>query len=334
MSDIRWGVIGCGAVCEKKSAPALAHVPGSALVAVMRRDAARAADYARRHNVPRWYDDAARLIADPEVDAVYIATPPDTHLEYTRAAAAAGKPVYVEKPMARNHAECLAMIDACERAGVPLFVAYYRRALPTFLKVRDLLADGGIGTPRFVSIYLTNPVRDDEKDPSNLPWRVLPHLSGGGHFHDLASHQLDLLDFLLGPILDPVGVAANQAGLYPADDVVAAAWRHATGVLGSGIWCFTVAESERADAIEIVGDRGRIAFAAFSPEPVRLFTPSGEQSFDIPYPDHVQQPLIKTVVAALRGEGDCPSTGVSAARASAVLDAIIACRRPAPAPLA
>src|SRR5450432_1142641 len=120
MNLVRWGMIGCGDVTEKKSGPAFAKVPGSSLVAVMRRNGPAAADYARRHGVPRWYDDAAKLIHDPEVDAVYIATPPDTHASYTEAVAQARKPVYVEKPMARTLAECEAMNAACEKAGVPL----------------------------------------------------------------------------------------------------------------------------------------------------------------------------------------------------------------------
>ena len=132
MKTIRWGIIGCGDVTEVKSGPALQKADHSALVAVMRRNGQLAEDFARRHGVPQWYDDAAALIHDPAVDAVYIATPPSSHKEYTLMSAAAGKPVYVEKPMARNTAECQAMIAACHKANVPLFVAYYRRALARF----------------------------------------------------------------------------------------------------------------------------------------------------------------------------------------------------------
>ena len=130
MTRIRWGIIGCGDVTEVKSGPAFAKADGSALVAVMRRTAELAEDYARRHGVPRWYADAEALVRDPEVDAVYVATPPSSHREYVLLAARHDKPVYVEKPMAMNHRECLDMVAACRDAGVPLFVAYYRRALP------------------------------------------------------------------------------------------------------------------------------------------------------------------------------------------------------------
>src|SRR5687768_17696565 len=124
MKPIRWGIIGCGDVTEVKSGPALQNAEHSRLVAVMRRTGSLARDYAERHGVPRWYDDADALIGDPEVDAVYVATPPDSHKDYTLRAARAGKPVYVEKPMALNFAECQAMVQACRDAGVPLFVAF------------------------------------------------------------------------------------------------------------------------------------------------------------------------------------------------------------------
>ena len=158
MRTIRWGVIGCGDVTEVKSGPALQQAEHSALVAVMRRNGALARDYARRHGVPRWYDDASALIADAEVDAIYVATPPSSHLEYALLAARAGKPVYVEKPMAMTFAECRAMIDGCRAAGVPLFVAYYRRALARFLEVKRLIDSGAIGEVRFVTLTFSQPI--------------------------------------------------------------------------------------------------------------------------------------------------------------------------------
>ena len=136
--EIRWGIIGVGDVCEVKSAPAMNLIEGSKLVAVMRRDAQKAADYALRHGVPKWYDDADTLINDPEVNAIYIATPPGAHEIFTLKAAAANKPVYVEKPMARTYDECLNMIKACESAQVPLFTAYYRRMLPNCLNIHHM----------------------------------------------------------------------------------------------------------------------------------------------------------------------------------------------------
>jgi predicted dehydrogenase len=319
MKTIRWGIIGCGNVTEVKSGPGFQKAQHSALVAVMRRDRTLAEDYARRHSVPRWYDDAQALIDDPDVDAVYIATPPYANKDYTLAAAAAGKPVYVEKPMALNHAECEAMVGACAEAGVPLFVAYYRRALPRFLKVKELLDTGAIGSVRTVTITFLRKARS--YDPSNLPWRVIPALAGGGHFVDLAAHTLDYLDYFLGPIRNASGYASNQAGHYPAEDVVAGSFEFAAGIYGTGLWSF--ASFEAVDRTEIIGDRGRITFASFAEEPVTLVTAAGEQRFDIPHPAHVQQPLIQSMVDELNGVGQCPSTGASAARTTWVMDQLL-----------
>ena len=321
MKQIRWGMVGCGSVTELKSGPAFNKVQDSKLVAVMRRYGEKAKDYAMRHNVPKWYDNADELINDADVNAVYIATPPDSHASYTIKVAAAQKPVYVEKPMARNYSECREMLNACEKANVPLFVAYYRRTLPDFVKIKELIDGGAIGNIRLVNIELYNPVKDD-LDQKNLPWRVIPEIAGGGYFFDLASHQLDFLDYVLGPIVSASGQTANQAGLYPAKDIVTANFKFESGVLGTGSWCFTVANAVKTDRTQIVGDRGRIIYSSFDIAPVMLETKNGVEQFEIPRPQHVQQPLIRTVVDNLLGRGKCPSTGTSAARTSKILDLI------------
>jgi predicted dehydrogenase len=321
MRTIRWGIIGCGDVTEVKSGPGFQKARGSSLVAVMRRSGDLARDYALRHGVPRWYDDAEELIADPEVDAVYIATPPNAHQAYTLRCAAAGKPVYVEKPMALSHAECEEMIAACRAAGVPLFVAYYRRALARFLKVKKLLDARAIGEVRFVSVTLHQPPSPDELDPRRLPWRVLPDVAGGGKFVDVGSHMLDMLDFLLGPIRSAQGAASNQAALYPAEDIVTASFLFESGVHGVGAWCFSA--HTHLDRTEIVGSDGTIVFSTFDARPVTLTTRAGAQEFAYGYPPHVQQPLIQTVVDALNGSGSCPSTGESGARSSWVMDQLL-----------
>ena len=317
---IRWGMIGCGNVTEVKSGPGFQKAAGSALVAVMRRDATLARDYAQRHGVPRWYDDAARAGQRPRrgcgvrCNAAVIAS--GVHV----ARRGAGKPVYVEKPMALNHAECLEMIAACRAAGTPLFVAYYRRAQERFLKVKTLVDGGAVGAVRFVSVTLYQPVRPEELDPARLPWRVIPEIAGGGRFVDLASHQFDLLDFILGPIRSARGFATNQADLYRAEDIVTASFVFESGAHGTGAWCFTA--FAEADRIEIIGSRGKIVFSTFDAEPIRLTAAGGIQEFAIPYPQHVQQPLIQTIVDELLGTGRCPSKGETAARTSWVMDQI------------
>jgi len=320
MEKVRWGIIGVGNVTETKSGPGLQQADRSELVAVMRRSPGKAADYARRHGVPRWYDDADALIADPEVDAVYIATPPDSHRDLTVRAAAAGKPVYVEKPMARTGAECDAMIDACAHAGVPLFVAYYRRAMPRFRTVKNLLDGGAIGRLRTVTVRMQRTSADVVG--AELSWRLRPEVSGGGLFVDLGSHTLDLLDWLLGPVTHVVGVAVNQGGHYRAEDLVTGVFTFASGVQGVGVWSFDTHENR--DEVEISGTTGTLRFSSFGQEPLRLTGASGERQIDAPYPRTVQQPLIQTVVDALTGRGTCPSTGASAARTARVVDALLA----------
>lgn len=320
MKTIRWGMIGCGNVTEVKSGPGLQKATNSALVAVMRRNGALAQDYAARHNVPKWYTDAQALIDDPEVDAVYIATPPNAHKAYTLAVAKAGKPVYVEKPMALDFAECQAMIDACQQANVPLWVAYYRRRLPRFLKVKELIETGAIGAPRTVTVTFYRRWRPAE--PHNLPWRVLPEIAGGGLFVDLAAHTLDYLDYFLGPIQSVQGYATNQAGYYPAEDVVAGSFVFASGVYGTGIWSFS--SYTNLDQTEIVGDKGKLTFTSFTTDPIVLTTVDGVTEFPIDNPPHIQQPLIQTIVDELNGVGQCPSTGVSGARTSWVMDQMLA----------
>ena len=316
--DIRWGIIGCGDVCEVKSGPGLQKAEGSRLVAVMRRDPAKAADYARRHSVPGWYSDADELIADAEVDAVYIATPPGSHEELARKVAAARKPCYVEKPMARNHAECVRMIEAFRAAGVPLFVAYYRRSLPRFVKAKQLIDEGRIGRVTglvYRHTRLFRPFQGDE-------WRLDPAVAGGGLLLDLGSHALDLFDFLLGPLTDVKGSAARFAeGVV--EDVVVMNFRTASGALGSASWNFAAAS--RNDVIEIDGTNARLVMPCFGDDPLRLETPPGKvEQFALPHPPHIQQPLIQTIVNQLLGRGGaCPSTGESAARTSKVMDDVL-----------
>ncbi|MCB9949184.1 MAG: Gfo/Idh/MocA family oxidoreductase [Rhodospirillaceae bacterium] len=326
MAVIRWGIVGCGDVTEIKSGPGFRKADNSALVAVMRRDARLAEDYARRHGVPRWYDDADALIADDGVDAVYIATPPESHKSLALKCAAAGKPALVEKPLAMNAMECRQMVEAFRARGLPLFSAFYRRAMPRFLTIRQMIEDGRIGDPRFVTIHHFSPPRAEMHRPSapateDLPWRFRPEVGGGGIFVDTGVHILDWLDFVFGPIVDVQGRAANQAGLYPAEDIVTASFAFASGVLATGTWCFSAHRSY--ERTRIGGTRGELWFSFFTPDPVSLITDAGEEVIDLPYPEHVHQPLIQTVVDELNGVGFCPSTGETGTRATLAVDAIL-----------
>jgi predicted dehydrogenase len=320
---VNWGIIGCGNVTEVKSGPAFNKVPDSKLVAVMRRNAELAQDYARRHNVPRFYSDGTELINDREVDAVYIATPPGSHAKYAIEAIKAGKPVYIEKPMAASYEECVEINNASEKYKVPVFVAYYRRALPGFLIVKELIESGSIGNVKLVQIQLFKAPSEAERS-GELSWRVDPEIAGGGHFFDLASHQLDYLDYLFGPVRQIKSIVLNQSGLYKAEDFVTSELVFDKNIVGTGTWCFSLSAESNRDTIEITGDKGTINFSTFSFDPIVLVNSTGRKEFINERPEHVQYNLIKQIVQALQGKGESPSTGLTGARTSWVLDKVVA----------
>jgi predicted dehydrogenase len=319
LHTVRWGMIGAGSVTEIKSGPAFQKAEGSSLAAVMRRSPGLAQDYARRHGVTRYHEQAHELIHDPHVDAVYIATPPGSHLELSLLVCAARKPVYIEKPMARSHEECRRMNEAFEQAGIPLFVAYYRRALPRFVAAKELIDKGRLGQVTAVSYRYAHPPW--EGSPSDVPWRLRPEHSGGGFFLDLGCHTLDLLDFLLGPLRSVSGMASNVASPYAVEDSVAMCFRTERGALGAASWSF--AGHAREDVIEITGTEARLRMSTFGDEPLELISRGGSETLSRPNPLHVQLPLIQSIVNQLRGDGSCPSTGESAARTSRVMDAVL-----------
>lgn len=319
---INWGIIGCGNVTEVKSGPAFSKVEGSKLVAVMRRNPALAADYAKRHNVPDFYTNASELINNKNVDAVYIATPPGSHKELALKVIEAGKPVYIEKPMALNYKECCSIIEAAEKKNLPVFVAYYRRALPGFVMVKKMIEEGDIGKVRLIQMQLFKSPSDDELK-GNLPWRVKPELSGGGHFFDLACHQLDYLDYVFGPVQNVKSMVTNHGGLYKAEDFVTAEFLFPDNIIATGTWCFSLPADSDRDTIEILGENGSIRFSTFSFEPIVLTNAEGRKIFINERPEHVQYYLIEKIVKALEGKGSSPSNGVTAARTNRVMDDVV-----------
>jgi predicted dehydrogenase len=305
MSDINWGIIGCGDVTEIKSGPAFQKVAGSHLVAVMRRDAAKAADYAQRHYVAKWYDDANALMADPEINAIYIATPPSSHLPYALTALEKGYNVYVEKPVTRNAAEAKQMAEAVKNSNCKLTVAHYRRALPMFLHIKKLLDDQVIGDIRTVQIRMWQARKPKLVADVETNWRVQPELSGGGYFHDLAPHQLDLMLFYFGEPEHYSGFSLNQSHATPADDHVCGQILFKNKVVVNGSWCFNVAESETTDTCEIIGTNGKITFPFFGKY---VTCKIGEEvhTTEFIHPQHIQQPMIEKVVAYFKNEGPNP----------------------------
>lgn len=321
---VHWGFIGCGSVTEKKSGPAFSKVEESEVVAVMRRDVDKAKDYAQRHGIEKWYGNAQDLINDPQVNAVYVATPPASHAKYAIAAMKAGKPVYVEKPMAASYEECLQINCVSAETGVPCFVAYYRRTLPYFLRVKQLIVEGVMGDISTVHIQFAIPPYATDYDRNNLPWRVQKEIAGAGYFYDLASHQFDLLEYLFGEITHVQGYVANNGGLYDVEDTVTAAFRFKSGFLGSGSWSFVAPKDTRTDQIHLVGTKGKLSFSTFDFSPILLETSKGTQDFREENPENIQYYLIQSIVNFLNGRGGLPvSTGNTAIRASYIMDRIL-----------
>jgi len=250
------------------------------------------------------------LLADREINAVYIATPPGSHLEIALKVAAAGYPLYVEKPAARTAKECETMERAF--AKLPLFVAYYRRAYPRFVKLKQDLAAGRLGTIQSVSyVFSRRPA-----PPRAGDWRLDAERSGGGKFVDIGSHALDLIDFLLGP-LDRVRASARGPAGH-VETKVEMHFRIGNSIDGTATWSFEASESE--DLLEIRGSTGsvRVPSAMNGRE---LVWADGVESYDAP--DPVQGPLVETVVNAILDGADCPSTASSSTRTSRAIDAAL-----------
>ena len=323
MKLISWGFIGCGEVTEKKSGPAFNEVSGSHIEAVMSRSRERAQSYAQRHDIKKWYTDAQELINDPDVNAIYVATPPSSHATFAIMAMRAGKPVYVEKPLAANYEDCARINRVSEETGVPCFVAYYRRYLPYFLRVKSIINDGIIGHITNVQIRFSVPPRDCDYNRDSLPWRLQPEISGGGYFYDLAAHQLDLLQDIFGVIVRAHGYCTNRAHLYEPEDTVSACFRFENGLVGSGSWCFVGHESAKEDCIEVVGEKGMVTFSVFNYAPIHLVTSEGVSNIVVENPSYVQFPLIRSVIEDLQGFGLCKCTSVSATPVNWVMDRIL-----------
>lgn len=317
---IRWGIIGCGNVTEKKSGPAYQKTAGFEIVAVMRRDAEKAADYAKRHGIQKHYSDADALINDPEIDAVYIATPPDSHKFYGLKVAEAGKICCIEKPLAPNYEDSKAIYEAFEAKNIPLFSAYYRRTLPRFKQIKKWLDANSIGQIRHINWHLSKPA--SEQDLSGLyNWRTDAAVAKGGYFDDLASHGLDLFNYLLGDIKEVSGISLNQQNLYSAKDALVACWLHEDGITGTGSWNFGCATRE--DMVIIYGSLGTISFSIFDESPVILSNENGILPLMIEHPENVQLHHVEAIKEQLLGSRIHPSNGRTATHTSWVMDRIM-----------
>lgn len=278
MALLRWGILGCGDVAEHKGGPPLYTVEGSELIGVMRRDREKAEAFATKHGAKRAYHTVDALLADPEINAIYVATLPYLHCEHTIAAARAGKHVLCEKPMALNVDECQQMIDACHEHNVTLMIAYYRPFYPNVVKMKELIAEGAIG-----KVVLARVNHTAFYDPSRHEWgawRTDPKISGGGVLMDLGSHRIDLLMHLLGDIKSACGYAETVQFPHPVDDSAVFTLRFESGPHAVANINWSVGVS--VDEIEIYGTKGSLRCSPLNSGNLVLHTGGEEQPMNQP----------------------------------------------------
>jgi len=318
--NVRWGIIGCGAVTEVKSGPAYQKTNGFQLAAVMRRDEKLAKDYAKRHEIEKYYSTADDLINDESIDAIYIATPPDTHKLYGLRVAEAGKICCIEKPLAPSYQDSKAILEAFEKAKIPLFVSYYRRSLPRFNKVKELLDKGEIGEVRHINWHFNKPANDVDLS-QQYNWRTDNKIALGGYFDDLASHGLDLFSYLVGEYDVVKGIGLNQQDLYSSFDSVSACWTHKNGITGSGSWNF--GGFSRQDKVTINGSKGEITFSVFDEDPISICNLTDKKEIYIENPENIQLYHVKNIREQLITGTMHPSNGSTATHTSWVMDQIL-----------
>ena len=298
---IKWGIIGCGDVAEVKSGPAFQKCNNSELLAVMRRNGSLAEDFAKRHNVPLWFDNADNLLANPDVNAVYIATPPSSHLYYALKALEAGKDVYLEKPMVLSEQEAVALEQAVSKSKQKLVVAHYRRFLPMYIRVKELLDAQAIGNVKFVDLRFLQPFDFNDK----ATWRLDKAVSGGGYFHDIAPHQIDLMYHFFGSYIEAKGMAVNQSGIHTVDDTVNGLINFKNGVQFRGMWSFAIPSYLEEDRCVIYGENGTIELS-FYEETLKIKSKKTNEEFNFKNPINIQQPMIQETVNYFLGKRSNP----------------------------
>ena len=296
LDTVRWGILGCGDVCEHKSGPPLYQTDGSELVAVMRRDGAKAADFAKRHGVPSHYDKVEGLLADPEVNAIYIASPPHVHRAHAEAVASAGKHILLEKPMANTEEDAQAINAAAAENGVQLMVAYYRRYFPVVRQIKAWLDAGVIGQPLRARAHHTGmyvPPAD-----GGIPWRAAHDIAGGGFMADAGIHRFDLFHFFFGPVANVRALTETLVFDLEVDDTSTILVRHESGVHATAAFNWNVGVN--LDEFEITGTEGRILSRNLGKGELELTNDKGPQSLTLPAPKYVHAALIEHFVDCLR----------------------------------
>lgn len=304
MKVIRWGIIGCGDVAEVKSGPAFNRIENSELIGVMRRNRAKVEDFAKRHNVPYWTDNADDLLNHKDINSIYVATPPSTHLRYALKALSLDKNVYLEKPMTLTSVEAEMIGEAVKQSKGKLSVAHYRRKLPAFVKVKELIDANSIGEILVVDIQILQPKKSKIVAQSEENWRLDPKVSGGGLFYDLAPHQIDLMYHYFGTFKSIAGFSTSVTNEM-IEDTVNGIIEFNNGVQFRGVWNFNGSEVNNKEECIIYGTNGNINFSFYG-ECVVLKTKTRNDVLKFSNPKHIQEPMIASVVSYFNGESENP----------------------------
>ena len=316
MKQIRWGLIGCGDISRKRVAPALRDLPAVDFVAVSRARAELAQEFAEEFGARKWYADWRELLADDEIDAVYIATPVHLHAEQTIAAAEAGKHILCEKPMGLNVAECDRMIAGCAANNVKLSIAYYRHFYPVVARVKEIMASGEIGKPVLAQInaFEFNAMQPD--DPRY--WFFTKEKSGGGPMMDFGCHRIEVLTNIFGAIVDVQAFTDNLLFNREVEDTSAAFFKFVSGMRAT--LTVTHAAYESQDTLDIFGSEGSLHIIKLNQGDLRIVTKSGErQELHSPHAN-LQLPSIEDFTNAIlenRTPQIAGETGLNVARIEA-----------------
>ncbi len=312
---IRWGLIGCGDIARRRVARAIIDNAGCELLAACRRDERKLREFCDEFAVERAYANDEQLINDPDIDAVYIATPVNLHLPQTIAAAAASKHVLVEKPMAMSVAECDEMIAACRRSGVKLGVAYYRRFYPVAARMKEVIAAGEIGQPMTFSVttaaaFAINPGEDGY-------WRVIPEQGGGGALMDIGSHRINLLLDMFGEVADVKAFCSTITASYDSEDCASLVIRFRSGVHGT-LQCLFGARVD-PDEFTVIGTQGRMSSSPLNGGDLSIRTTKDHRVESHPPHDNFNFPLIADFVDAIREDRDPTVSGEEGRAANVVM---------------
>jgi predicted dehydrogenase len=295
MSILKWGLIGCGDIAQKRVAPALRDLPNCEFLAIARSRPDLAESFANQFGARKWYSTWQELLADSDIDAVYIATPVHLHAAQTIAAAESGKHVLCEKPMAMNVEESDAMIAACRANNVTLGVAYYRRFYPVIDRIKSVIASGEIGKPVLVQI---NAFEWFDPQPSHPRyWLVKRDLAGGGPMFDFGCHRIEALLNIFGPVKYVTSIVSNVVFNREVEDTASALFQFESGT--SGVLSVTHAASEPRDTLDVFGTRGSINVPVLNAGEIRIRSGNGGRAESHAPAVNTHQPLIEDFIEAV-----------------------------------